>query len=54
MRESHLVEGAVEVAVGLHEEIIESAGKDGKFGWWGSRAAGDVNAQAVEDNLYKP
>jgi len=31
--------------------FIESAGKDGKFGWWGNSTA-TYTAQAVEDNIY--
>jgi prepilin-type N-terminal cleavage/methylation domain-containing protein len=39
--------------------FIESAGKDGRFGWWGQATTAlgnplNVDAQAAEDNLYKP
>jgi prepilin-type N-terminal cleavage/methylation domain-containing protein len=34
--------------------FIESAGKDGRFGWWGASAVDTVKAQEAEDNLYKP
>jgi prepilin-type N-terminal cleavage/methylation domain-containing protein len=32
--------------------FIESAGLDGKFGWWGSNLPAAFNSQQTEDNLY--
>ncbi|NLE29344.1 MAG: prepilin-type N-terminal cleavage/methylation domain-containing protein [Phycisphaerae bacterium] len=37
--------------------FIESAGKDGRFGWWAQPVTAtnpELNAQEAEDNLYKP
>lgn len=32
--------------------FVESAGKDGKFGWWGAEPPVQVNSQQAGDNVY--